>query len=304
MAIITIYLNYFTNYLSAYSQELDKILQSIIILLVGYLANYFFGIIIKKQIPEVKERYAFKKAVSTIIAIITMGALIAVWFKETTSLILAYGIISAGIAIALQDVLKNIAGGLIIFLSGPFRAGDRIQVENDIGDVLDINVFNTTIMEIRQWVDGDQYSGRIIQLPNSFILNKPVKNYTRDFSFIWDEINLMLTYDSNWKKAQKIAIDITNEVTKEFEISAKKELQDMGEKYLITPADVEGNIYIQITDNWIDMRLRYVVDPRRRRTNKHLLNEKILDAFLKEKDIKIASATYEVVGFPPVKMAK
>ncbi|MCL7475310.1 MAG: mechanosensitive ion channel family protein [ANME-2 cluster archaeon] len=283
---------------------MDKILLSIIILLVGYLANYFFGIIIKRQIQEIKERYAFKKAVSTIIAIIAMGALIAVWFKETTSLIVAYGIISAGIAIALQDVLKNVAGGHIIFLSGPFRAGDRIQIETDMGDVLDINVFNTKIMEIRQWVDGDQYSGRIIQLPNSFILNKTVKNYTRDFSFIWDEIHLMLTYDSNWRKAQKIAVDIANDVTKEFEISAKKELQDMGDKYLITPADVESKIYTQITDNWIDMQLRYVVDPRRRRTNKHLLNEKILDAFLKEKDIKIASATYEIVGFPAVRMEK
>ncbi|MCL7412416.1 MAG: mechanosensitive ion channel family protein [ANME-2 cluster archaeon] len=302
MAIITIYIHYFSDYFSAYSQELNKLLLSIIIILGGYLANYFTGIIIKRQIQEVKERYAFKKAVSTLIAIIVMGVLIAVWFKETTSLIVAYGIISAGIAIALQDVLKNVAGGLIIFISRPFRAGDRIQVETEMGDVLDINVFNTTLMEMRQWVDGDQYSGRIIHLPNGFILNKTMKNYTRDFSFIWDEIHLMLTYDSDWRKAQKIVIDIAKDVTKETEMSAKQELHDMAYKYLITPVDVESKIYTQITDNWIDMRLRYVVNPHQRRINKHLMNEKILDSFLKEKDIKIASATYEIVGFPAVKI--
>jgi len=167
-------------------------------------------------------------------------------------------------------VLKNIAGGIIIILTAPFKAGDRIQVENDTGDVLDIRLFYSTLMEIREWVDGDQYSGRIVQIPNGFILNKPVKNYTKDFSFIWDEIHFMLTYDSDWKKAKEIVLRITHE----------------------------------ITDNWIDMRLRYVVDPRKRRLVRHLLNEKILEAFDQEKDIKIASVTLEIVGFPPIKTDK
>ena len=304
VVIVIAYFNFFTDQFKGYDLEVIKVLQSVIILLLAYVANYLISIIIKRQIHGIRERYVFRKAVSTIISIAALGVLVAVWFKETTSLIVAYGILSAGIAIALQDVLRNIAGGLIIFISRSFKAGDRIQVESEVGDVLDIKIFYTTIMEIREWVDGDQYSGRIIQLPNSFILNKTVKNYTRDFSFIWDEIHLMLTFDSDWKKAKEIAVVITKEITLQFETNAKQELSDLGEKYLITTSDVESRIYTQITDNWIDMRLRYVVDPHQRRKVKHLLSEKILEAFLAEKDIKIASATFEISGFPSIRIEK
>lgn len=293
----------YINYLFQYP-DLIKVLYSVITLLIAYIANIFTENLIKRQIHETRERYTIRKAVSTIISILFFGAILAIWFQETTTLVLAFGLLSAGIAIALQDVLKNLAGGIIIILTSPFKAGDRIQVENDAGDVLDIKLFSTTLMEIREWVEADQYSGRLLLIPNSFILNKTVKNYSKDFSFIWDEIHFMLTYDSNWKKAQEIAIKTTHEITNAFEISAKNELRNMEEKYLIHPSDVDEKIYTKITDNWIDMRLRYVVDPRQRRKVSNSLYEKILDAFNQEKDIKIASATFEIVGFPPVRIEK
>lgn len=159
-------------------------------------------------------------------------------------------------------------------------------------------------MEIREWVDGDQYSGRIFQIPNSFILNKTVKNYTKDFSFIWDEITIMLTYESNYKKARDMLKKIAHEISEPFEEKAKIELVSLGDKYLISQADVNENIFIKITDNWIDLRLRYVVDPRKRRLVRHAMSERILEELLPEKDIKIASATFEIVGFPPVKIER
>jgi small-conductance mechanosensitive channel len=294
----------YVNYFIEYNPTLIKVLYSVIILLIAYTANIFVESLIKRKIHETKERYTVRKAISTILSVLTFAAILAVWFYETTTLVVAYGILSAGVAIALQDVLKNIVGGIIIILTAPFKAGDRIQVENDTGDVLDIKLFYTTMMEIREWIDGDQYSGRLIQMPNSFILNKTVKNYTKDFSFIWDEIHLMLTYDSNWKKAQEIALKIAHEITNPFNLSAKNELSNMEEKYLIHPSDIEEKIYTKITDNWIDMRLRFVVDPRQRRNIRNSLNEKILEAFSQEKDIKIASATFDIVGFPQIKIGK
>jgi small-conductance mechanosensitive channel len=294
----------YINFIIEYNPTLIKVFYSVIVLLVAYLAKIFTEDLIRRQIHAIGERYTIRKAISTVISILTFGAILAIWFQETTTLVVAYGLFSAGVAIALQDVLRNIAGGIIIILAAPFKAGDRIQIENDTGDVLDIKLFYTTIMEIKEWVDGDQYSGRLLQMPNSFVLNKTVKNYTKEFSFIWDEIHLMLTYDSNWKKAKKIAIKIAHEITGPFEISAKNELIRMGEKYLIHPSDIEEKIYTGITDNWIDMRLRYVVDPRQRRMIRHSLNEKILEAFSQENDIKIASATFDIVGFPHIKIEK
>jgi len=295
-----IYINYFIEY----NPTLIKAMYSVVILLIAYIINIFIDNVIKREIKETRERYSIRKAVSTIVSFVVFGAILGVWFQETTTLVVAFGLLSAGVAIALQDLLRNVAGGLIIFITNPFRAGDRIQVENDLGDVIDIKIFYTTLMEIREWVDGDQYSGRIFQIPNSFILNKTVKNYTKDFSFIWDEINIMLTYESNYKKAQEIIKRIAHEISEPFEEIAKTELVNMGEKYLIAQADVEENIYTKITDNWIDLRLRYVVDPRKRRLVRHDLSERILEELLPEKDIKIASATFEIVGFPPVRIEK
>jgi small-conductance mechanosensitive channel len=300
LIVSIIYVYYFIQS----NPTLVKAIYSVVILLIAYILNIFIESVIKKEIQETRERYSIRKAVSTVISILTFGAILAVWFQETTTLVVAFGLLSAGIAIALQDLLRNVAGGLIIFFTSPFRAGDRIQVDNDLGDVIDIKIFYTTLMEIKEWVDGDQYSGRIFQIPNSFILNKTVKNYTRDFSFIWDEITIMLTYESNYKKAQEMIKRIAHEISGPFKEVAKNELINMEEKYLINPADVEETIYTKITDNWIDLRLRYVVDPRKRRLVRHTLSEKILEGLLPEKDIKIASATFEIVGFPPLKIER
>jgi len=294
----------YVNYFIAYNPTLVKAMYSVVILLIAYIISNFFDNLIKKQIKETRDRYSIRKAASTIISILVFGAILGVWFQETTTFVVAFGLLSAGIAIALQDLLRNVAGGLIIFITNPFRAGDRIQVDNDMGDVIDIKIFYTTMMEIKEWVDGDQYSGRIFQIPNSFVLNKTVKNYTKDFSFIWDEVTIMLTYESNYKKAQEIIKRIAHEITEPYEQKAKIELENMGEKYFINQADVDEIIYTKITDNWIDLHVRYVVDPRKRRIVRHLLSEKILEEMLPRKDMKIASATFEIVGFPPVKLER
>ena len=163
IAVLIAYVTYFTNYVTGYEAFLTKLLHSVIIVLVFYAMKAIIEDIVKVKIHDTKERYTFRKAVSIIITFLALASLFAVWFRETTGLIVAYGILSAGIAIALQDLLKSIAGGIIIFVSRPFRAGDRIEVEGITGDVLDIRNFSTTIMEIHEWVDGDQYTGRIVQ---------------------------------------------------------------------------------------------------------------------------------------------
>lgn len=291
IAILIAYVIYFTDFLIDYEFFLIKSLQSVIIILIFYAIKAVIENVIRVRIHDTKERYTFRKAVSIIITFLALAFLFAVWFKETTGLIVAYGILSAGIAIALQDLLKSIAGGIIILVSRPFRAGDRIEVDNIIGDVLDIRNFSTSLMEIQEWVDGDQYTGRLVQLPNSFILSDKVKNYTKDFSFIWDELQIMLVYGSNWKKAEDIALKVAKETLYGFEESAKKELLNMGEKYFITTYDVETKLYMKLQENWIDIRLRYVVDPRQRRKIRNNLVQKLLEAYDQEEDINVGTAT-------------
>jgi small-conductance mechanosensitive channel len=250
-------------------------------------------------VPTAKDRYLLRKTASILITVIAFAFLFAIWIERTSTLLIAYGILSAGIAIALQDMLRNIAGGILLIIARPFKAGDRIQVQDTVGDVLDIGSLNTTLMEIREWVEADQYTGRIISIPNSFVLNQTIKNYTRDYSFIWDEIRILLIYGSNWKKAQEIALRAAGPVVGEFEELAKKELLLMGERYFFTTYDVHTNLFMKLEENWIEMRLRYVVEPKKRRIISHLLISSILEAFEKEEDILVGTAVgIDLMNYP------
>lgn len=195
------YIRYLTNfYIFEDRALLDALLISLVVIFLAYIINSVTGNLILRKVSTAKDRYTLRKTASILITALAFAALFAIWFKRTSTLLIAYGILSAGVAIALQDLLRNIAGGILLILYHPFKAGDRIQVEDNVGDVLDIGSINTTIMEIREWVDADQYTGRILHIPNSFALNKTIKNYTRDYSFIWDEARFLLIYGSNWKK--------------------------------------------------------------------------------------------------------
>lgn len=291
LIFLVAYIKHFTNfYVFEDRALLDALLISLIVLFLAYIANSITGSLILRKVTTAKDRYTLRKTASILITVLAFAFLFAVWIERTSTLFIAYGILSAGIAIALQDVLRNIAGGILLVLARPFKAGDRIQVQDTVGDVLDIGSLNTTIMEIREWVDADQYTGRILSIPNSFVLNQTIKNYTKDYSFIWDEIRILLIYGSNWKKAKEIALKAAAPNVAEFEDLARRELLLMGDKYFIMTYEVRTNLFMKMEENWIEMRLRYVVDPRRRRIISNLLVSSILEALEKEEDIMVGTA--------------
>ncbi|MDR7666916.1 mechanosensitive ion channel family protein [Methanosarcina sp. Z-7115] len=285
------YIRYLTDfYILEDRSLLDALLISLIVVFLAYIINSITRNFILRRISTARDRYTLRKTASILITVLALASLFAIWIERTSTLFIAYGILSAGVAIALQDVLRNIAGGILLVVARPFKAGDRIQVGDTTGDVLDIGSFNTTIMEIREWVDADQYTGRILSVPNSFALNQTIKNYTRDYSFIWDEIRILLIYGSNWKKAKEIALRAAGPVVGEFEDLARRELLRMGKRYFFTTYDVRTNLYMKMEENWIEIRLRYVVEPRKRRAISHLLVSNILEALEKEEDIMVGTA--------------
>ena len=285
------YIRYLTGfYIFEDRSLLDALLVSLIVIFLAYVINSLAGSLILRRVSTAKDRYTMRKTVSVLVTVLVFAALFAIWIERTTTLLIAYGILSAGVAIALQDLLRSIAGGVLIIMTRPFKAGDRIQVGDSTGDVLDIGSFSTSIMEIREWVDADQYTGRILHIPNSFVLNQTIKNYTRDYSFIWDEVRILLIYGSNWKKAEKIALKSAGPIVEEFESLARTELLLMGEKYFTTTYEVQTKLFMRLEENWIEMRLRYVVEPRKRRAVSHLLISNILEALEKEDDIMVGTA--------------
>ena len=175
-----------------------------------------------------------------------------------------------------------------------YRIGDRIALDNNFGDVMDIGVLNTTLMEIRGWVSGDQPSGRVLTIPNHFVINHALFNYTRDHSFVWDEISIPLTYESDWKMARDLILAIVVKETATMTMQADAEIERIGEKYYLPKKVVDPSAYITLTDNWITLDVRYVTDARSRRILRSRLSELILAAIEAEDTITISSSTVTV----------
>jgi small-conductance mechanosensitive channel len=257
---------------------------------------------VAREIKEAKTRYSFRKTVSILYSLGVVLAIVIIWVEHTQTLLVSYGLIAAGIAIALQDLFKNLVGGLIIFVTGIYRVGDRIEINAKIGDVIDIGILYTTLLELKEWVAGDQATGRLTVQPNGVVLAGTVNNYTKDNNFIWDELELPITYDSDWKEAVTTIRRIVGTETKSMAEQAEREILKLGEKYYLTIKAVEPEIYVTLTDNWITFHIRYITDVRQRRVIRNKVGQLILEELRKSEKVKIASATVDIVGFPELRL--
>jgi small-conductance mechanosensitive channel len=269
-------------------------LSVLAITIVYTIFSLILDTVFRKKITDTKTKYTATKVIS-VIEIMLMAIIIArIWIQDFSTLVVFFGIIGAGLAIALQDVVKNFAGSISIILSGAYAVGDRIEIDGRYGDVMDIGIMNTTMMELRSWVDGDQATGRLTIVPNGKVITTPVNNYTKDHSFIWDEIQVPVTYRSDWRRAVEIISSIAQHETAEINRLAEKEIGEIGEKYYLPRRDIEPAVYIRITDNWIMLSVRYVTKARERRIMHARLSRLILEAIEKEKGIEVSSSTMEV----------
>lgn len=257
---------------------------------------------VSKKIKEPKARYSFRKTISLLYMVVLLVAVITIWVPNPEALLVAYGLVAAGIAISMQDLFKSVAGGLILLFMKLYRVGDRIEINSNYGDVIDIDIMYTTLLEMRQWVDGDQATGRLVIVPNNSILSGAVKNYTKDNDFIWDEVWVPITYGSDWRKASSILTDVAKKETRATAQKAQKELSKIQEKYYLSGRDVDPKVFMVLTDNWISLSLRYVTGVRERRIVHAKLQKLILEKLEKSKNIKVASSTTEIVGLPEIRV--
>jgi small-conductance mechanosensitive channel len=269
----------------------DKIFQTaavfFIALAIDLLAERFFLRLI--NIPRV--RFIVSKTAGYVTYILAIIITLAIWIEQAQNLFFAVGVIGAGIAIALQKPIANLVGFLVLLTTRPYNTGDRVEIGGEAGDVIDIGIFYTKIMEIGKWTKYDQFTGRVKTIPNSFVLEKVINNYSKDFGFIWEELMIPITYGSNLKKARKIMIAAAEHVTGKFVERSKRQLRRMTYKYLVEPRDVIPIVYVTPTDNWIELRLRFIVDAKHRRSTINPVYEEILAKFKKQKDIAISSKT-------------
>ncbi len=223
---------------------------------------------INRYVQDNAAQYRARKIV-TVIGYLAAALLLGTIFSNKLSgLTVAFGVAGAGIAFALQEVIASVAGWVAISFGNFYATGDRVQLGGIRGDVIDIGVLRTTVMETGQWVQGDLYNGRIVRIANSFVFKEPVFNYSADFPFLWDEITLPVRYGSDWKRAKTMLVGVADEVCRDFAEQSREAWKEAVLKYRLEEAKVEPMVTMTCNDNWLEFTVRYIVDYRRRRTVK------------------------------------
>ena len=190
----------------------------------------------------------------------------------------------------------------MILVSGIVHVGDRIQVLDKTGDIIDIGIMYTTVLEIREWVDANQPTGRLSSIPNAVVIDSVVNSFSRKFNFMWAELELPITYDSNWRKARELILQVLQEVVGATVPEAEKEMRDVQRTYYLKGISVEPSIYMTLTDNWIDLHIRYPVPVAHSRIAMSRVYTRLLEEIEKRSDIRIASTTQTIAlaKFPKV----
>lgn len=275
------------------------VIGTVIALSAAVILHFAAAGYVRHATDDHRERYRRRKFFTTIIAFAAGIAIVFLWAHTLKQKGTFLGLLGAGLAIALKEPLLSLAGRLAIFTGHMYNAGDRIELQKMAGDVIDIGFFYTRLLEIGSWISADQYSGRILLIPNSMIFGTPILNYTQHLSRIWDEIVLPITYDSNMESAIRILTDVGSAYTTEFLKDAEHDLEQMRRQFLVPQLGLKPAVYVKVTSNWLELTLRYIVDPKKRRPASSFIYTEVFKRVSKANDIHIASETMDLTVHEP-----
>jgi len=277
-------------------EALASHLTSVLISLAVPLATYLIVLLIigwtNRRIQDDAMRLKTRKAIIYLGLLVVVLTLAKVWLlRQEVNLTTVLSVIGAGIALALQQQILCLAGWLTLLTHRYYDVGDRVQIGEIKGDVSDIEVLHTTLIEIGNWVDAEQSTGRLVTVPNSYVFSHAIYNYTRGFEYIWNELSVLVTFESNWRKAQQLMLDFAQEDGEQIEEKFRTQIRHMSDKYLIHFRHLTPIVYPKILDSGVQLTLRYLCEPKRRRSTMADLTAKILDAFAREPDVDFAYPT-------------
>ena len=287
-----------SNILTTASENplLNKLFWSIVGIIVVYALIALSVRIFTRLIKGHERLHKTRKWLYYIGAAAVLVTMIGIWSESLGEIALTVGVLGAGLALALQSPVVNMAGWLFVVIQRPYDMGDRIEINNIAGDVIDIRLFKTVVLEI--YADGagkgSQSTGRVADFPNSLVFSNTLYNYTRGFDYLWNEYPIVLTFESDWQKATQILEKIVNEHTLKYESGARSEIEKMSKSYLIQYGALTPIVLMAIRDSGIELGLRYITPARGRRVIRDAISQDILIAFDAEPKIELAYPTYRI----------
>lgn len=281
---------------SVFSQGEFQVKFIISLLVIGFFFAFHRIILVflKRSRSDQKTKYTIRKLSAYLSTIFALLIILFLWAEKFSQFATIIGLLSAGLAIAMKDIIVDWMGWLFILLRRPFYLGDRIEIAGAKGDVVDIRVFQFSVLEVGNWVESDQSTGRIIHIPNRYVFTHHLVNYNNGFGFIWNEIPVLITFESNWGKAKEILSRIAEKHSIHFSEEAKEALKKKMARFMIYYRHLSPKVFTSVRDSGVLLTIRYLCRPKRRRITEENMWEEILSSFAKEADIELAYPTYRI----------
>jgi small-conductance mechanosensitive channel len=297
-----------------------KLLVSVALLLLLFGIHSAVSAALRRRTParveeqtQERRRFWIRQAAKLGAFVLLVAGLSIIWIDDPSRFTTIAGLVTAGLAVALQRVITSLAAYLVILRGRVFTVGDRITIGGVRGDVVTLGLMQTSVMEMGEppgahsgdpevWVNARQFTGRIVKITNDKIFDTPVYNYTREFPYLWEEMHFPIGYAADRARAESILLDIARRHTAPIVERAEPAFTRLRERYFVAEvAQLAPRVYQRMTDNWIELSLRFLAPVHGVRTLKDAMTRDILSAF-EDAKIQIASATFEIVGLPTVRV--
>lgn len=279
---------------------LQNILLTIAVIVGLLLTRMIILRVIHHRATEPEAIYRSAKMLGYVLVLIGLALLALIWLDNPGTLVTSISLLSAALVIALQDPITNVVGWLFIIWRRPFEVGDRIQIGSEgAGDVIDLRVFQFTLMELGNWVDADQSTGRILHIPNRKVFSDSIANYNRAFGYIWNEMPVLVTFESDWRKAKTLLQTIGERHAAHLSEVAREQARQAARRYMIRSGKLTPIVYTRVKDSGVRLTLRYLCQPQQRRSSEEAIWEDILDAFHDDPTIEFAYPTQRIYYQPP-----
>jgi small-conductance mechanosensitive channel len=271
-----------------------NLVTSLAAVLLLILIRRIILLFVYRQTKDVASRYHWRKTTSYVNFGLILFIVGSIWFRGFQSLSTYLGLLSAGVAIALQAPLVNLAGWGFILWRRPFHVGDRIQIGDVRGDVIDQRIFMFSLMEIGNWVDAEQSTGRVIHIPNGEVFSMPLANYTDGFQYIWNEVPVLVTFESDWEKAKEILNEVIERHGEKMTENVQNQIRQAAGKMMIYVGKLTPIVYTTVKDSGVLLTIRFICNPRRKRGTEEKIWEDILRVFAQHDDIDFAYPTQRI----------
>lgn len=275
-----------------------NLLSSLAVVISLWLLKWLVMRLVLRRVSDLNSIYTWRKTTDYLALALGIVIVGRIWFEGVGPVATYLGLLSAGLAIALQDLITNIVGWAFILTRRPFEVGDRIEIGNHAGDVVDIRFFQFTLPDIRGWVDADQSTGRVLHMPNRLVFTQPIASFTKGLPYLWHEIGVEVTFESDWKKAKELLRQILAEHAPHVSEAAREQMRTSARRYQIQYNTFTPTVYTTVTPSGVLLTMRYLVEPRKRHSAQEQVWEAVLRTFARHADIDLAYPTQRIYYRP------